>query len=62
MKEVFTENMEEELADHIMTPAAMFHCLGVMKCHELAFEFALKINNDMPASWTRDKKRKLDQV
>ena len=34
----------------------MFHDIGVMKCHELAFEFAQRNKIDMPASWTRDEK------
>ncbi|XP_034077842.1 uncharacterized protein LOC117549854 [Gymnodraco acuticeps] len=55
-KRVFNENMEKELADHIKTLAAMFHGIGVMKCRELAFEFAQRNSIDMPASWTRDEK------
>lgn len=39
-KQVFNENMERELADHIKTLAAMFHGICVMKCRELALEFA----------------------
>ncbi|KAI4818898.1 hypothetical protein KUCAC02_004189 [Chaenocephalus aceratus] len=48
--------MEKELADHIKTLAAMFHGIGLMKCRELAFEFAQRNSIDMPASWTRDEK------
>ncbi|XP_037122182.1 LOW QUALITY PROTEIN: uncharacterized protein zgc:113274 [Syngnathus acus] len=53
-KSVFNESMEKELVDHIKTPAAMFHGIDSMKCHELGFEFAQRNHIDMPASWTRD--------
>ena len=43
-KQVFNETMDKELADHIKTPAAMFHGIGAMKCCELAFEFAQRNN------------------
>lgn len=59
---VFKKNMAKELADHIKTVAAMFHGIGVKKYCELAFKFAQINNSDMPASWTRDKKSRLDQV
>uniref|UniRef100_A0A8C1TU36 HTH psq-type domain-containing protein n=1 Tax=Cyprinus carpio TaxID=7962 RepID=A0A8C1TU36_CYPCA len=54
--QVFKENMETELADHIKALAAMFHGISAMKCHELAFEYAQRNGIDIPASWIREKK------
>lgn len=55
-KQVLNDNMEKELAAHIMKLAEMFHGIGVKQCCELDFEFAQGNNTDMPVSWTRDKK------
>lgn len=54
-KRIFNENVEKELADYFRTLTAMFHGIGFMKCHELAFEFAQRNNNNLPPPWTRDK-------
>ena len=54
--QVFNENMETELADHIKALAAMFHCISAMKCRELAFEYAQRNAIDIPASWIREEK------
>jgi len=57
--QVFKEYMETELADHIKALAAMFHGINAMKCCELAFEYAQRNGINIPASWIREKKRRL---
>lgn len=54
--QVFNDNMEKELADHIKTLADTFYGISAMKCRELAFEFAQRNNIVIPASWTRNEK------
>ena len=54
--QVFNENMETELADHIKALAAMFQGISAMKCCELAFEYAQRNAIDIPASWIREEK------
>ncbi len=54
--QVFKENMETELADHIKALAAMFHSISAMKFRELAFEYARRNGIDIPTSWIREKK------
>ncbi|CAB1419815.1 unnamed protein product [Pleuronectes platessa] len=44
--------MEEELAKHLKQLADQFHGLVPVKCRELAFEYAEKINIPVPANWT----------
>ncbi|CAB1426911.1 unnamed protein product [Pleuronectes platessa] len=44
--------MEEELAKHLKQLADQFHGLAPVKCRELAFEYAEKINIPVPANWT----------
>ena len=54
--QVFDEEVETELADHIKNLVAMFHGLSAMKCRELAFELARRNDIDVPASWIREEK------
>lgn len=42
-------SMRTELTDYIKTLEAMFHGIGFMQYHELAFKFAQINNIDMPA-------------
>ncbi|XP_071348746.1 uncharacterized protein [Trachinotus anak] len=59
--QVFNEEIETELADHIKNLAAMFHGLSAMKCRELAFELAQRNDIDVPASWMRGEKAGLSK-
>lgn len=50
-KRVFTDDMEQELADHVKKLADQFHGLTPKKCCELAFEFADKNQIPVPDNW-----------
>lgn len=54
--QVFNEEIETELAEHIKNLAAMFHGLSAIKCRSLAFELAKRNDIDVPASWIREEK------
>lgn len=55
-KMILSSQMEVELADHLKLLANMFHGLTLMKCRELAYEFAIQNDAQIPESWTRNKK------
>uniref|UniRef100_A0A8C5BDY5 HTH psq-type domain-containing protein n=1 Tax=Gadus morhua TaxID=8049 RepID=A0A8C5BDY5_GADMO len=50
-KRVLSDEMEEELANHLKQLAAEFHAPN--KCRELAFEFAQKNLVSVPDNWTK---------
>ena len=52
-KRVLSDEMEEELANHLKQLAAQFHGLAPNKCRELAFEFAQKNLVSVPDNWTK---------
>ncbi|XP_062253798.1 zinc finger MYM-type protein 4-like isoform X3 [Platichthys flesus] len=51
-KRIFTDEMEEELANQLKQLADQFHGLAPVKCRKLAFEYAEKNNIPVPANWT----------
>ena len=51
-KRIFTNEMEEELADHLKKLADQFHGLAPDKSRQLAFEYAQRNGVPVPASWT----------
>lgn len=53
-KQIFTEEMEEELAEHIKHLADQFHGLTPNKVCELAFELADRNNIPVPENWKRN--------
>ena len=54
-RQVFTPQMERDLATHVKNLADQFHGLSPTKCRELAFEFAQSNNVDVPTNWNRDR-------
>ena len=52
-KRIFTDEMEEELAEHLKQLAEQFHGLPPVKCRQLAFEYADKNNILVLANWTK---------
>ncbi|XP_051795629.1 uncharacterized protein zgc:113274 [Acanthochromis polyacanthus] len=50
-KRVFTEEMEEDLANHVKKLADHFHGLTAKKSRDLAYEMAEKNNIPVPESW-----------
>lgn len=50
-KRVFTEEMEEDLANHVKKLSDQFHGLTAKKCRDLAFEMAERNNIPVPESW-----------
>ena len=52
-KTVFSDKMEEDLANHIKILADMFHGLSVAKCCALAYHFASSNQIAVPSSWIK---------
>ncbi|XP_056322899.1 uncharacterized protein zgc:113274 [Danio aesculapii] len=50
-KRVFSEELEEELAENIRIMSERVHGLTTKKCREIAFEFAQKYNIPVPNNW-----------
>ncbi|ELU10420.1 hypothetical protein CAPTEDRAFT_79156, partial [Capitella teleta] len=48
--------MESDLAAHIVHLADMFHSVTVIKCCEIAYEYATANHLEVPNSWQRDKR------
>lgn len=50
-KRIFSEELEEELAENIRIMSERVHGLATKKCREIAFEFAQKHNIPVPNNW-----------
>ena len=50
-KQVFPDDMEKDLADHIKLLAGQFYGLSRRKCQQLAFEVAVQNGLSIPDSW-----------
>lgn len=50
-KRIFSEELEEELAENIRIMSECVHGLTTKKCREIAFEFAQKHNIPVPNNW-----------
>lgn len=55
-KMVFTDNMEKELAAHIIALADSFYGLSKDKTLEMAYEFAIQNHVTVPPSWIQNKR------
>ena len=53
---ILPPKMEKDLAAHIQLLADNYHGLTLIKCKELAYEFAIRNNIKVPNSWQNDKK------
>ena len=52
---IFPPYMEKDLAAHIQQLADQYHGLTLAKCKELAYEFAVQNNLDVPNAWKENK-------
>lgn len=50
-RRIFSEELEEELAENIRMLAESVHSLTPKRCREIAFEFAQKNNIPVPNNW-----------
>ncbi len=50
-RKIFSEELEEELAENIRMLAESVHSLTPKRCREIAFEFAQKNNIPVPNNW-----------
>lgn len=53
---VFSDEMEKELADHVCSLANSFYGLSKDKTLELAYEYAVKNEVNIPPSWIQNKR------
>lgn len=53
---IIPTHMEQDLVAHITKLAAMYYGLSLLKCKELAFEFAIQNNLVVPDSWRINRK------
>lgn len=52
---IFTPEMEEDLAAHVISLANQYHGLSLPKCKELSNKFAAANNLNMPETWQKNK-------
>ena len=48
---VFTSDMERDLVNHVKLLADTFHGLSILKCSQLAYNFAAENNLMVPKYW-----------
>jgi hypothetical protein len=59
-RQLFTDTEEKALADYLITSANMHYGLNINQTKELAYNFALANNKNVPQNWHTNKRASKD--